>query len=260
VSLVRRCKPFLGTYVEITVSNRPDGSSAIDAAFALIEKLQAAFNFYHETSCLSRLNRERELIFPAGEPHFGRLLETARDLFEASAATFCPFVTKRSGTWQRARLTRWPLGQDGPNRLYFIDEDVCLDLGGIAKGYVVDCAFEMLAGPPAECVMVNAGGDLRLAWNEPLPITVRSPRSPSQVLCTLSLLEGALATSCAYRLGGQRLSPGEFDIQGGSHKYASVSVLSSSCALSDGLTKCVTLSGNASSPLLNRYAARALVA
>ncbi|KAF7961315.1 hypothetical protein AWV80_34880 [Cupriavidus sp. UYMU48A] len=53
------------------------------------------------------------------------------------------------------------------------------DLGGIAKGYAVDCAIDamlpLMGGEGAQLALVNAGGDMRHAGIEPVQVALREP-------------------------------------------------------------------------------------
>ena len=57
---VRRCRPLLGTFVEITASGADENelNTAINAAFAVIEKIQNLMSAHDADSELSLLNRE----------------------------------------------------------------------------------------------------------------------------------------------------------------------------------------------------------
>ena len=71
-----------------------------------------------------------------------------------------------------------------------------IDLGGIAKGWAVDRATEMLAAWGA--ALVDAGGDLRATAapdGEPWPIAVQDPFDEMNDLFVIGLTKGAMATS-----------------------------------------------------------------
>lgn len=82
---------------------------------------------------------------------------------------------------------------------------VAVDLGGIAKGWTVDRASEMLqAWGPA---LVDAGGDLRTygrPGGEAWPVAVADPFAPERDLLTLQLRNNALATSSIGKRSWQR--------------------------------------------------------
>jgi len=74
-------------------------------------------------------------------------------------------------------------------------------LGGIAKGYAVDQAFELLKNLGYDNMIVNAGGDLRvggLKFGQLWSIGIQDPRNPERVMAKLSLAKGAIATSGDY--------------------------------------------------------------
>jgi thiamine biosynthesis lipoprotein len=72
-----------------------------------------------------------------------------------------------------------------------------IDLGGIAKGYAVDMAVEVLKAYGVTTGMVNAGGDLRV-FGKPQPVHVRLPDSPGALAPLGSFADCALATTAAY--------------------------------------------------------------
>jgi len=78
--------------------------------------------------------------------------------------------------------------------------DVHLDLGGIAKGWTADRAAEAAVTAGVNWVLVNAGGDLRVAGAPPdLDVDVEDPMDPTSSLVRLRLRAGALATSSVTR-------------------------------------------------------------
>lgn len=75
------------------------------------------------------------------------------------------------------------------------DTHLKLDLGGVAKGFVVDRLITMLRSAGAASALVNAGGDLRVLGrhgDRPWRIGIRDPRG-SGVLQVLSLHDGEAA-------------------------------------------------------------------
>ena len=74
-----------------------------------------------------------------------------------------------------------------------------LDAGGIGKGLAADMVAEHLLTRGAESVCVNLGGDIRVARQDgsthDWPVQIMSPSELDHALCTISLSEGAVATS-----------------------------------------------------------------
>jgi thiamine biosynthesis lipoprotein ApbE len=139
-----------------------------------------------------------------------------------------------------------------------------LDLGGIAKGFAVDEAVNILRRGGIKCGLVNAGGDLRAFGPRPFAVGIRDPRRPGTMFASLVLKNCALATSAHYfaaRLRpGARLGPfvdprsGEFRSE-----LASVTVVAKSALTADALTKVVMLDPDNSLAILQRFAAESLV-
>ncbi len=76
-----------------------------------------------------------------------------------------------------------------------------IDLGGIAKGYAVDRAFELLKGVGYKNLVVNAGGDLRVGGSKPegpWSIGIQHPRDPEKIMARISVSDAAVATSGDY--------------------------------------------------------------
>lgn len=97
------------------------------------------------------------------------------------------------GRWREVRLR---------GDLLELPEGVGIDLGGLAKGWAVDRSAEAALAVGLRWVLVNAGGDLRLAGEPPsegLPIGVEDPEDPSTEALRLHLTQGALATSSITR-------------------------------------------------------------
>ncbi len=76
-----------------------------------------------------------------------------------------------------------------------------LDLGGIAKGYIVDQGFRWLQEQGLACFMINAGGDMRVQGSVSRPawrVGLKDPFEPESLLGVLLVREGAIVTSGTY--------------------------------------------------------------
>lgn len=204
----------MGTDMECLVESRV----AQDEAFTRVEdefrRLEEIFTRFDEDSELSRLNAAGSL--EVGE----ELLEVTGLALEARDRTggrFDPTVHDAvvAAGYNRTFAELRPEDSDsGPPRpgggqvtvdpaasRIELDEGVRLDLGGIAKGYAVDRACDLLA-PRGPC-LVNAGGDLAVR-GLPLqglwPVEVETPAGG----LTLGVESGALATSGVDRRRWQR--------------------------------------------------------
>jgi thiamine biosynthesis lipoprotein len=93
----------------------------------------------------------------------------------------------------------------------FTQPGVRINVGGIAKGYVVQHAAEMLRARGVEHALLNAGGDTRVIGDrrgQPWIVGIRHPRIADQLVTRLPLVDEAISTSGDYERffeeGGQR--------------------------------------------------------
>jgi len=83
----------------------------------------------------------------------------------------------------------------------FAQPGVRIDLGGIAKGYAVDCGIELLRQRGYTHALVNAGGDSRVIGDRlgrPWVVGIRHPDHPDQVITRVPLTDSAFSTSGDY--------------------------------------------------------------
>jgi thiamine biosynthesis lipoprotein len=85
--------------------------------------------------------------------------------------------------------------------VHFLGPGISLDLGGIAKGYAVDCAVEKLRSVGVTNAMVKAGGDLRVMGAPPGKtnwiVQLEDPRKEGR-RTKIPLRDAALSTSGNY--------------------------------------------------------------
>jgi len=98
--------------------------------------------------------------------------------------------------------TGWPRVVSTPSDRVQLRQGAALDLGGIAKGYVVDAGIEILEKAGATAGLINAGGDLRSFGKKPdgspFRIGVRDPVDKDAICCVLRIENRAVATSGDY--------------------------------------------------------------
>ncbi|MCH7898941.1 MAG: FAD:protein FMN transferase [Proteobacteria bacterium] len=83
----------------------------------------------------------------------------------------------------------------------FLKQGVRINLGGIAKGYVVERGVDILRRNGVLHAIVTAGGDSRLLGDRrgrPFMIGIRDPRQDGEVAIRLPLEEEAISTSGDY--------------------------------------------------------------
>ncbi len=198
--------------------------AAMATATARLRHLEATLTRFDPASELSALNRAAGTWFSASED----LFEVARLAAEARAASgglFDPTILNaleaagydrtfdEIGQRERGPLPAAPsshagarIDLDPPRRAIRLEAGARLDLGGIAKGWIVDQVIDGPLSGYTNC-LVSAGGDLRLRGG-PRPgrvwsVGIRDPRSDMQPasdetfppVAIVPLGRGALATS-----------------------------------------------------------------
>ena len=262
---VHRARPLLGTMVDIRAGGRASRARlnlAVDQAFAAIEQVQRLMSYHDPASELSRLNRDAVRSAQQVDPHTYTVLQAALRFARLGEGAFDPCVARYLETWAYLPDTS-NVRRDGD------EMDVCadsaanwrdielmtrrrvrfrrplrLDLGGIAKGYAVDLAVQTLQQIGIQNIIVNAGGDLRLAGTQMYPVQIRHPRAPDLVAHSLNLRNAAIATSATCfsrrRFAGREVSP-LVDARTGDAYVGddSISVCANDCMTADALTKLV---------------------
>lgn len=261
---VRRARPLLGTLVEIAVRAADAPEQAIAAAFDAIAHVHARMSYHERASDVSRLNGQADRRPVAVHADTYQVLRAAVALSARTAGAFDVSIApqlERQGLLPRRRLGTtsgtWRDIDLLPGRRVRFRRPLRIDLGGIAKGYAVDRACDVLRAHGIGNALVNAGGDLRVIGSTPWPIAVRHPGDPAIRVPLCELADGAIATSAGYflrRHGGSGGSRALVDgrTRGLRHWQGSVSVTAASCLSADALTKVVGLLGRRAAPILIR--------
>ncbi len=213
--------PFkaMGSPCEIQLFGRDktEGNRVAALVIAEVERLEALYSRYRDTSFLSAINH----VAAAG----GSIevdLETAQILNYAATchAESDGLFDITSGILRRAwRFDRdqppdpaqveilldkvgWHRLRWEPPVLSFPIPGMEIDFGGIVKEYAVDCAATLCKSEGISNAVVNLGGDIRIvgprADGSPWKVGIRHPRLADGVVQTLSIREGALASSGDY--------------------------------------------------------------
>jgi len=272
---IRRARPLLGTFVEIGVAEAPGAEAAVAAAFAAVAKVHRLMSFHEQASDVSRLNREACKRAVTVDPWTFAVLETALDLKRRSAGAFditvAPVLERLGLLPQAGRASRPSRASGGEpiellagRRIRFRDPGVRIDLGGIAKGFAVDRAVDVLRADGVRCGLVNAGGDLAAFGPESETVHIRDPRDPRRLILALTVREEALATS------GVRFDPFRSGATAGvaiidpatgaaATAVCGATVRAANCMLADALTKAVMVAPASAPPLLSSLRASALI-
>jgi thiamine biosynthesis lipoprotein len=276
VGEIKRCRPLLGTFVEITArGGSPEMlGDAITAAFSSVEKVMTLMSYHDPFSELSRVNGKAARAPVQVSEWTFRVFEQAQRLAAESGGAFDVTIAPRLASWgylprnpansRAERLARWSDIELLPGRLVHFRRPLHMDLGGIAKGFAVDRAVDTLRAAGVREGLVNAGGDLRAFGDCEWPVQIRHPRDPLTNGHAFALRDSAVATSAAYfsrkRWRKCRVCP----LVDGRTRLPcddtlSVTVHAPDALFADALTKVVFALREASAPILQRHNASALL-
>ncbi|PAL19783.1 FAD:protein FMN transferase [Sphingopyxis sp. GW247-27LB] len=245
--MITRCRPLLGTFVEITV---PVGQeAAADRSFAAVEHVHRAMSFHEGGSDLARLRAATPGEAIEVDAETVRVLRLALDLFRATDGLFDVTTGRqlvRAGFLPRAGIARLAAFPGTSADIEVVDDHhirlarrVLIDLGGIAKGHAVDRAIEALTDAGVAEGLVNAGGDLRVFGDRDWPVALRD--ADDVVRHAVQARNCAMASSANLmnrrRFRGQEQSP---HIGRGGRPVLTtgrVSVVAPRCILADAMTK-----------------------
>jgi len=247
---VLRARPALGTLVEFRVEGL-DGTAAaraVDAAFAEVLTVHRLMSFHEPHSDLALLHRA-----PAGtavrvNARTHEVLHWSLRIAAASHGCFDPTIAAAQvaagrlpqpasacapdpdGNWRDIELL-------GGERVR-LRRPLWIDLGGIAKGYAVDRAIDVLRAHGAAQACVNAGGDLRVFGPRVERVHVRD--AGGGCAAVLEVANGAVASS-----------------SGADARSLTASVVAARCIVADALTKVVLAANAACGCILDEFGASA---
>jgi thiamine biosynthesis lipoprotein len=257
---INRCKPLLGTYVEIDIAGEYPDDTLLDMSenmFLRIQQIENIMSFHKCNSELSYLNTNAyyhkciisdEMCDVLSQAL--RMSELTKGLYDISIGGelvkngFLPEQATRSD--KKANFKDILI--DG-NKVKF-SKRLQIDLGGIAKGYAVDQALLTIKNKEVK-VTINAGGDLSTNdWDNKL-IDIRVPSLKNKKTVSIKMRNKAVATSASYYFDNNKNPIIDPKSKQMISDKRSVSVFAPSCALADALTKVAFLDKNYMSLMKN---------
>src|SRR5215813_9641369 len=271
-----RARPLLGTFVEITARGAEGRQleRAVDAAFAVIERIHRLMSYHEPDSDVSRLNRANRGAAVVIHEWTASVLKASIDLQHRSKGLFNIAVgaaLERLGLLPSSQCPSPHTGAVGHcavellprNRARLLVPGNTIDLGGIAKGFAVDQAAAVLRVSGVVGGVVNAGGDLFAFGPDDHVVAIRDPRNPARPMARTKLREAALASTALRFDPATSDRPTHcsiIDPRFGKPVTAicGASVRAPSCMMADALTKAIMISGRDASEVLKHYGASGL--
>src|SRR3990172_9286219 len=213
-------RPLMGTLVTVTAegSRRDVLEQGANAAYREMSRLSDMMNHYNPDSVVSAINRQAG-VRPVTVPReLMEVLAMARRVSERSEGAFditvgslkvWRFNPEKPGIPTPDEIRRaLPLVNfrhvilNEKNRTVLLQQPgMRMDLGGIAKLYILDAGMQALKQRGIKHAMVNGGGDVAVMGKHrgrPWRIGIRHPRRDDALLGAVELTRGWVVTSGDY--------------------------------------------------------------
>jgi len=253
---------LMGTIVEVTCED----SFVIDEVFSEMKRLDDLLSKFNPQSEIFRLNQKKRLV--VSEETF-EVIEKAIEFNSLTDGAFDITIGELIDLWKQAidkkvlpdeKSIRIALVKSGTDKIrlnkdkreVILLNGVTIDLGGIAKGFIVDKAIKLVKTRGVDSCMINAGGDIyclgkrnKRDWR----VGVLDPRNDAHILKRINLEDNTVATSGDYQqffeIEGKRYSH-IIDPRSGypvDNHVISVTVLADDATTADALSTAVFVLG-----------------
>ena len=212
-------RPMMGTEVSVLLwhDDPVAGELLVEQVFAEVHRIDQLMSTYIDDSRISDINRRAASEpVPAGD----ELFQLIRRSLDISVLTLGAFDVTYESVGQHydfrnrqrpddttvaeeRKLINWKFVEldQASGTVSFREQGVRINLGGIAKGYVVERGITILRMNGIEHGIVTAGGDSRLLGDrrgQPWMVGIRDPRKDGQVAISVPLEDEAISTSGDY--------------------------------------------------------------
>ncbi|NLJ91403.1 MAG: FAD:protein FMN transferase [Clostridiales bacterium] len=214
----------LDTIINITVYDNKS-EKVLEEAIELIKKYENIYSRTIETSELHKLNN-RSLPSVSGKPNTFEISDELRSIIEygleysnISDGAFDITVEPVTSLWDfKSENPKLPdeslikeainkVGYEGVilegNTISFKNEDIRIELGAIAKGYIADMVKEHLESKGVESGIINLGGNVLTLGEknnkEPFKIGIQKPfASRNEIVASMDIVDKSVVTSGIY--------------------------------------------------------------
>ena len=219
---LRRTEFLMSTVVEAVVYTEDieAGQQALTAGFSKAAELESIMDRHNTGSDVARINAAagQEPVAVSAETfavirrglEFAQLTDGAFDITVAPLIDLWGFGTGDAQIPEEDELAAarewvdYRKVQLDEERLevFLVDAQMQLDLGGIAKGYIVDQALEAMRDHGVISGSFDAGGDIRVLGEKPdgtpWRIGIRDPRDRQALVAIVELRDQSVVTSGDY--------------------------------------------------------------
>ncbi len=220
---IKLLKYMMGTQVEITAVHQDivAAKKGIYAAFKEIERIDKRLGYHGEKSEVVRINQFAGIHPVKISDETFRILARAKSYAENFNGIFDPTIAPVEELWgfNLERSAKRPADSRIKKLLklvnyrslilnakdttaYLTTKKMKIDLGGIAKGYAIDRAVDLLRQYDVQNFILKAGGDMYVSGKksptEMWKIGIEHPRNAGKLFAMMTLKDCAISTSGDY--------------------------------------------------------------
>lgn len=213
-------RPLMGTLVDITLESSDAGrlAPALEVAYQEMTRLSDMMNHYNPDSVVSAINVAAGIAPVHVPPELMQVLKMAQKVSKLSQGAFDITVASVRGWRFSAEHPSMPSPEEIQRQLPLINyrnlvlneasqtaflkkQGMRIDLGGIAKIYILDAGLRALKQQGVHSAMINGGGDVLVmggTQGRPWKVGIRDPRAPEKLMGAIALHDGIVASSGDY--------------------------------------------------------------
>ena len=212
-------RDLLGTYATITAisSDKIMAEGAMTLAFEEIDRLEGILSTYKNSTSMHALNRdgflsdaEQEILFVFEKSkHYSDLSDgyfdmTIAPILELYGRNFEEYGKSPTYTQiqETLELVNYKNIEVNDGTILFKKEGMNVTLDGIAKGYIIDKAIQVLKQEGIDNALVDVGGDIRTMGKSDgekyWKIALQNPRDDGEFISIINISDKAIATSGDY--------------------------------------------------------------
>ncbi len=192
---------LFGEKVKIMVYDVPKALAlkASKKAFKDGLKLQKIFNFYDGKSELSKLNKKRKLkVSDEFLEVLKKSLEMSKSVKGYDVSLGKKFLERKKGNLINISCSHKDI-KIKKNFVSLENENVLIDLGSIAKGFVTDKMGEVLKKNKVREFLIDSRGDILFGGDSVKVIEIEHPRKDGESIGQVKVTNEAVATSGDYK-------------------------------------------------------------
>lgn len=213
---------LMETFVNITLyaNDEKSGQLAVRRVLDIMQRLEKDLSRHLDDSPVSKINQQAGIAKVEVPENVFELIKLGKKMGTETGGSFDITVTPLLDLWGFGTVTpRVPTEKELEEVLNLVDyrqiqlaeeensvflskKGMALDLGGIAKGYIVDRGIGELVSFGIQSAFLDVGGDIRVVGTKPdgspWRIGIRHPRNRNEIIAVLSLADRAVVTSGDY--------------------------------------------------------------